>query len=158
GQTVARPIANAGPNQIVIGIKAPVQLDGSGSSDPAGRALTYRWTIVDAPAGSAAPLNGADTVRPTLVPDAQGRYRIRLVVDNGVRTSNPDSVAIAVRNAPPVAVAGPDQAATVGQTVTLDGSPSHDPDGDPLTFQWSFTSRPRGSRAVFADPAAARPT
>jgi hypothetical protein len=158
GQTVPKPIANAGPNQIVIGIKTPVQLDGSASSDPSGRPLTYHWTIVDAPAASVATLNGADTVRPTFVPDAKGRYRIRLIVDNGIRPGNADTVAVAVRNAPPVADAGPDRTAAVGQTLALDGSASHDPDGDSLTFQWTFTTRPRGSHAAFADPAVARPT
>src|SRR5215510_10815845 len=69
GQTAAKPVAHAGPNQIVIGINVAVQLDGSASTDPAGHALTYRWTIIDAPAGSTATLNGADTARPTFVPD-----------------------------------------------------------------------------------------
>jgi hypothetical protein len=40
----------------------------------------------------------------------------------------------------PIANAGPDQTVSTGQVVTLDGSRSTDPDGDPLTFSWRQTA------------------
>jgi K319L-like, PKD domain len=40
------PTASAGPDQTVNG-GAPVTLDGTGSSDPDGEALTYAWTTTD---------------------------------------------------------------------------------------------------------------
>ena len=61
-------------------------------------------------------------------------------------------------NTPPVARAGPDQTVPVGQTVTLDGSPSTDVDGNSLTYQWTFVSVPVGSLAALDDPTLVRPT
>lgn len=59
-------------------------------------------------------------------------------------------------NRPPTADAGPDRPATVGQLVTLDGSRSHDDDGDALSFAWRLTKVPSGSSVALegADTAA----
>ncbi|MBZ0270727.1 PKD domain-containing protein [bacterium] len=43
---------------------------------------------------------------------------------------------------PPIADAGPDRIVPVGTPVTLDGSGSYDPDGDPITYDWSRVSGP----------------
>lgn len=43
-------------------------------------------------------------------------------------------------NQPPVATISGVTSATSGETLTLDGSASSDPDGDTLTFQWSQTA------------------
>jgi len=45
-------------------------------------------------------------------------------------------------NAAPVADAGPNQTLTAAAKVTLNGSASYDPDGDPITFQWVQESGP----------------
>ncbi len=60
-------------------------------------------------------------------------------------------------NRPPVAVAGVDLAIATGGSIQLDGTASNDPDGDPITFQWTMTARPEGSTAALVDGNAPRP-
>lgn len=45
-------------------------------------------------------------------------------------------------NDAPVADAGPDQIGVAAGSIRLDGSASFDPDGDPITFQWSQIAGP----------------
>ena len=64
-------------------------------------------------------------------------------------TASGRSYLSAVPNQPPVANAGLDQTVPIRQSVSLDGSASTDPDNNtPLTYAWSFVSRPAGSVAT----------
>jgi hypothetical protein len=58
----------------------------------------------------------------------------------------------------PVANAGLDQAVATGSIVTLDGSGSADPLGDPLTYAWTMTGTPGGSSAVLSSPTSSMTT
>ncbi len=49
----------------------------------------------------------------------------------------------------PVANAGADQTAFIGNTIILDGSASSDADGDSLQYTWSWYRKPVGSTAEF---------
>jgi len=87
-----------------------------------------------------------------------GNYVVQLIVNDTHVDSAPDQVTISTANSAPVANAGPNQTVPVGTTVTLDGSGSTDADGNQLTYQWSFTSRPTGSSATLNSSTTAHPT
>ena len=151
------PKANAGPDQTAQ-INDLVTLDGGGSSDVDGDILTYSWTLIMVPDGSSALLSDPAVVNPTFVVDVSGTYVAQLIVNDGMVDSTPDTVTINWENSPPVADAGTDQTAKVGDFVTLDGSGSSDADGDSLSFFWSLITVPDGSSALLSDPAAVHPT
>ena len=151
------PVANAGPDQ-AVNVGQTATLNGSGSTDPNGDPLTYAWSFVSRPAGSVAALSNVAAVQPTFVVDVAGSYTVQLIVNDGQVNSPPDTVLVTTGNLPPVANAGLDQAVNVGQTATLNGSGSTDPNGDPLTYAWSFVSRPAGSVAALSNVAAVQPT
>ncbi len=154
-----RPVASAGPDQPLVSVPQPVQLNGSGSSDADGNPLTFRWSFTSRPAGSEATLSDPTLVNPTFVVDALGTYVLQLLVNDGTVDSLPDTVMVTADNIRPVANAGPDQPlVSVPQTVQLNGSGSSDADGNPLTFRWSFTSRPAGSEATLSNPNLPNPT
>ena len=132
------PVAHAGADQTVREGDA-VTLDGTGSHDVDGDALAWAWEQV---AGPAVALQGAGTAQPTFVaPDVEPAGAVlsfRLVVSDGRADSGPAHVNVVVTsvNRAPVAEAGPPQTVSGGAAVTLDGSASFDPDGDPLSYRW----------------------
>ena len=151
------PVANAGPNAAVL-VGQTVMLDGGGSQDPDGDILTFAWTFIDLPVGSLATLDDPTSQTPNFMVDKPGTYRVQLVVNDSALDSTPDTADITTDNSPPVANAGPDQAAFVNDTVILDATSSTDVDGDFLIYEWSLTDVPPGSTAVLSDTTALMPT
>ncbi|HEX6549793.1 MAG TPA: PKD domain-containing protein, partial [Gammaproteobacteria bacterium] len=159
GTTSQTPTANAGPDQTST-TGATVTLNGSSSTDPAGKNLTYQWAFVSMPSGSTATLSNATSAIATFVPDLAGTYTVSLVVNNGSTSSAADDATITVTSSPdtPTANAGPDQNGSVGAPATLDGSGSSDPKGATLTYAWQIASAPSGSSATLSDATSTKPT
>jgi hypothetical protein len=149
----AAPTANAGADRLDLPVGSTVTLDASASADPDGHALTYQWSLVAVPAGSAASLSNSAAATPSFTADRPGEYVAQVIVNDGLLDSAPDTILLRTANRAPVAVAGADQSVAVGTAVTLDAGGSSDPDGDALTFVWQFVSRPNGSHASLSAPA-----
>lgn len=165
----APPTANAGSDQTVAE-NTYVLLDGSASSDPDNDTLTYQWTQISGPVVQ---LLGSNSVpiRYFLAPDvthAQGsnQLQFQLVVNDGQVNSGPSFVTITVTNFNDAPIASVSAGQTVDELaeVTLDGSGSSDPDGNPLTYSWTQVYgvpvtliNSNSAQATFIAPAVADP-
>jgi hypothetical protein len=123
----------------------------SGSaSDVDGDSLTYSWDFGDETLG-----NGQN---PSHTYSIEGPFTVTLVVSDGILDSSPSetSVEISEANEAPTADAGgPYSGVVKGDLVTLDGTGSSDPNGDPLTFEWIKIS---GPKIILSDSTSESPT
>jgi hypothetical protein len=135
-------------------------MDGSASKDSDGGTLTFKWTLIGKPIGSAATLTNPGYPNPKFTADLAGNYVLSLVVNDGKIDSAVTSVSVTATtaNAAPVANAGNNQNVTIGTTVTLDGTASSDANNDSLTYKWTLQSKPSNSSANISSVASARPT
>jgi len=135
------PLADAGPDQ--NSETSSVTLDGSASSDPDGNLLSYSWSE-----GGNVIATGAN---PT-VTLADGSHTITSTVSDGELSDTDEMTVVVTTNEPPVAAAGADQSidCVIGSTaVTLDASASSDPDGDALSYSWSYAGNQVSTDASF---------
>jgi hypothetical protein len=153
------PTANPGPSQNVV-VGAVVSMDGSASKDSDGGSLTFKWTLIGKPIGSAASLTNPTYPNPKFTADLAGNYVVSLVVNDGKADSTVATVSVTatVANAAPVANAGVNQNVVIASTVTLDGTASTDANNDSLSYKWVLQSKPATSSATLTGATSAKPT
>ena len=138
------PIADAnGPYSGFEG--SPITFDGSGSSDPDGNPLQYRWDFNND--GTYDTLLSSDpTATYTYSDDYTGN--VVLEVSDYIDTDT-DTAFITVNNAPPVADANGPYSGFEGSPITFDGTGSYDPGmDDTLTYEWYYPDGTSSSGAV----------
>ncbi len=147
-------------------IRPPVVVAPGTASTSEGVALTFDVTATDAegghvtltapglPPGATFVDHGDNTGTFAWVPDYSqaGDYTISFVgtVASGLSSTATTAIHVANTNRAPVAEAGGPYTGFVNVPVTLDGSQSYDPDGDPLTFYWDLGDGDAGSGAIVA--------
>lgn len=143
------PIVNAGGDRFVDP-GANVDLDGSSSSheDTSVTITAYSWIQLS---GSAVTLNNADTATPSFTaPNVavteELNFQLTVSYSNGDQASDTVRITVIVTppNQDPVANGGGNQTVNTGDSVTLDGSASSDPDaGDSISsYAWVQTGGP----------------
>lgn len=134
------PVAVPG-GDVVVAPGEPVVFDGSGSRASDRPITRYLWSF-----GTGTALEGR---RVSATFDRPGVYRAMLRVEDGA--DHPCNFGTALRrvtvNAAPVAVAGADRTAGIGQTLSFDGTASHDIDGNVTGHVWDM-----GDGTVLAGP------
>ncbi len=93
------PVADAGDDRVVR-LGETAVLDGSGSFDPDGDAISHHWELLTMPEGGRATLTDQREPVARLTPDAIGGWMVRLVVNDGRLASEPDAVKVLVTGEP----------------------------------------------------------
>lgn len=142
-------VAGAGPDAATQ-INTNLALNGSGSGGYG--ALSYAWSVISQPGGSAVSFSPSANVEdPTIQLDTVGSYTLRLTVtdsDPTGPTAQTDDVVITGQLDPPVVSAGLDASTQINVALGLAGSVTST---EPVTAAWSVVSSPMGSGVVFSD-------
>ena len=123
------PVANAG-GPYTGGVGAVITFSGYGSSDPQNETLTYAWNFGDGTTGTG--------VSPSHTYTAPQTYPVSLTVTNTSNLSATASTTAIIAGQSPAANAGGPYTGGIGTIISFSGSRSNDPQGEALTYAWSF--------------------
>jgi PKD repeat protein len=129
------PHCNAdGPYSGVTG--SPIQFNGSGSEDPGGLGLAFRWHFGDGLTSTG--------MNPSHTYNSFGEFSVLLEVTDNCQVATACST-LAVVDAAPACDAGGEYHGLPGQPVQFDGTGSFDPDGTIVDYAWTFGDGASGS-------------
>lgn len=154
------PVANAGADSLADQLDA-VQLDGSASSSPCSRPLSYAWAFTSMPDGSQAVLNDGALAAPAFIADVAGTYTLSLVTtDDQGKSSAADTVLITAGTCVPTAnPTTPITGKLQGDLVQLVAGAATEPCAMPVNgWRWIISSRPVGSLATLSSGTDKDPT
>ncbi|MBT8351024.1 MAG: PKD domain-containing protein, partial [Deltaproteobacteria bacterium] len=125
------PIVDIGKDR-VASVNELISLSGAKSRDADGKIISYHWNLGDGTEKSGIDINHAF--------QKPGTYRVRLSVadDSNARNKTATDNIKVVVNDPPIARAGKDRKASVGEKIIFDASKSMDKDGKLIEFLWDF--------------------
>ena len=140
------PIAEANANTEVTREDEEVTLDGEESTDPNGDPITFLWKQTG---GERVIILEADKALANFKVPASLRvdttFEFLLTVIDKYGEIDTDTISIeATANSEPVADAGSNKEAAVGEQVTIDGTETHDPDptGQVISYSWEQSGGP----------------
>jgi hypothetical protein len=153
----APPTADAGPDQSADE-NTIVTLDGVNSTDPDDGIDSYLWTQTGGTQVTLLTPSAAQTdfTAPNVGPSGEAlTFQLTVLDVGGMRSTDSCIINVSWVNLSPTADAGLDRSATEGDTVTLDGSNSTDPDDSVAAYLWTQIS---GPSATLSDATEAMPT
>lgn len=123
--------------------------NGATASDLDGDPLTYTWSWASASPCPGAPpcpslinstgsVTGGSISGPTYTPDEAGNYNLQLSVSDGIAPAVTKLLTEITNTAPVIGAVGPQHTLTVGNEHIHSGALASDPDGDPMTYIWSW--------------------
>lgn len=170
------PVADAGVDQHGL-INNEITLYGMNSSDLEDvKPVSYSWSLLKKPEGSSVNITNSNNENASFTPGAVGTYAFGLVVKDSGGLSSEDPLSLH-KHLPGktgdavvyIKVMDPNGQnhprlntdteinAEQGTSITLKNT-SSDLDGDDLSYQWTFVSKPDGSQSRLNDYASATPT
>jgi PKD repeat protein len=166
--TAAASTASPSVRQAVL-LTATVTDDDNLAACGAGQTVALAWSFLALPAGSVAVINALSAASPSFVPDLPGVYVVGVTpTDSSGRRGLQQTVTV---TASPCGSALPSVTATASTTTPYAGQAVRvaavgaDADNDApcsaaqsLSYAWTLTTLPAGSRAVLQAPASATPS